>query len=339
MQFYYSLEILRGVGALMVMLLHFNRMVEPYAVNSFSEWIEVSSMGVDYFFVLSGFLMYYIYQDRFGSREGVAGYYARRVARIYPMFWVSVLIMSALIPLSDSLSYPPATDIAKHVFLIKPNIDELGNGRILGVGWTLEIEMIFYFLFGLTILIKSKRVRQGVAGGLLVLTLVEPYFLLFYFGMLAGWLKVNKPNLFKGQCGSFVFSFGLCVSVSSELLLINEVAQKIGFGVGFLLMIMGLIRIEKSIENFKSYVPKWCTLLGSASYTVYLLHIPIGTILLKLALLSGLNRYVDAWLIVSVMTGISLLFLFFISEKVEMPMNKFFIQWIKSKEAKRISSC
>ena len=234
----------------MVMLLHFNRMVEPYAENEFGSWLELSSIAVDYFFVLSGFLMYYIYKNKIGNPSEFKKYYLRRGARIYPMFWIGLIAMSLLIPLSSSMYFPEIEDIIKHVLLIKPDIDESGHGRILGVAWTLELEMIFYALFGLLILIKSKNLRRVALTCCFLLSFAQPYFLLFYFGMLLGWLKGNKSPLFSGSFGLLITSLGLAIAVFVETQITDNLYQKIGFGVSFSIMILGLIRVENKIDSF-----------------------------------------------------------------------------------------
>jgi len=84
----HHLDGIRGIAALGVVIGHSNW---PNHI----EWLgfRTPSLWVDFFFVLSGFVIAYNYQARLGEGFGVGNYMARRLARIYPAHFVMLLLM------------------------------------------------------------------------------------------------------------------------------------------------------------------------------------------------------------------------------------------------------
>jgi peptidoglycan/LPS O-acetylase OafA/YrhL len=79
-----AIELLRGIGALMVMLMHYRAGLNLHDTLSAGMWL-----GVDLFFVLSGF----VFAPHL--REGISKlgpFVLRRFARILPLYWVSLLL-------------------------------------------------------------------------------------------------------------------------------------------------------------------------------------------------------------------------------------------------------
>ncbi|MBP9743591.1 MAG: acyltransferase [Burkholderiales bacterium] len=87
-----TLQSLRGIAALLVLLYHAtwlsivnNQYV--YALNIFKQ----GQIGVDLFFVLSGFIIAYMHWSQINLKNGVvAKYWLKRFFRIYPLYWIII---------------------------------------------------------------------------------------------------------------------------------------------------------------------------------------------------------------------------------------------------------
>ncbi len=153
-----SLHGLRGVAALSVLFAHtIHGPLSP-------------SLGVVLFFVLSGFLMGYLYFNKEASPTSVGKYAVARLARIYPLF-AFVIISTA------ALNHFAGADI----FQLKSyEVDQhlLFAGSAFTV-WTISAEFQFYAFFVLLWILNSRGL-MGVRG--LLLLLIPAMFFGFYIG-------------------------------------------------------------------------------------------------------------------------------------------------------------
>ena len=107
--------------------------------------------GVDFFFVLSGFIITHVHRRDLGRPAALGRFCARRFVRIYPLYWVvsAIVIGLALFSPDWATRLQPSYIIAS--LLLLPH----GQDPLLGVGWTLEHEMLFYLAFAAAI--ASRR--------------------------------------------------------------------------------------------------------------------------------------------------------------------------------------
>jgi len=140
----FNLQILRGIAALGVAFYHTDFHLPGDWHTDFS--------GVAIFFVISGFIMCFI------TRESADGFLAKRVVRIVPMYWLATLAYATLRyglgPLSPALSTANpnlATDLAQSLLFLPSE-----KLPVLGVGWTLNLEMYFYLVFALALWMSRR---------------------------------------------------------------------------------------------------------------------------------------------------------------------------------------
>jgi peptidoglycan/LPS O-acetylase OafA/YrhL len=171
------LDGLRGLAILLVMLFHYgtalNRSKLPQ--HALSIVAELGWTGVDLFFVLSGFLITGILLDSRGADNYFSSFYFRRVLRIFPLYYFSLLLVFFLYPIwmpgFEQFSPPPNERI--WYFAYAQNwIGLLVDGnrqRMIGHYWSLGIEEQFYMVWP-WIVYKSttKRVLQIATGGTVV---------------------------------------------------------------------------------------------------------------------------------------------------------------------------
>jgi exopolysaccharide production protein ExoZ len=151
-----NLQVLRGLAALAVVFYH--------TAFTFNGGVHTEFQGVAVFFVISGFIMTYI------TREGADQFLVHRFIRIVPLYWLCTLAAVALAALKGSgRMWTDASfwHIAESLLFV-PYQDISGELQpLLAVGWTLNLEMFFYLVFGAMLLV-SRRFAPLLACAVLV---------------------------------------------------------------------------------------------------------------------------------------------------------------------------
>jgi peptidoglycan/LPS O-acetylase OafA/YrhL len=99
---YPILDGLRGVAAMIVVLFH---ICEANSAGPYDQLINHGYLAVDFFFVLSGFVIGYAYDDRWGKLT-IGGFFKRRIERLQPMVVMGMLIGAACFYFGDSHMWP-----------------------------------------------------------------------------------------------------------------------------------------------------------------------------------------------------------------------------------------
>lgn len=284
-----SLEALRGIAALGVVIHHAFGMASlpwHYGRTFLGNVSLAGQLGVDVFFVLSGFLMAWT-----NPREGCGGgeiwkYAVRRFCRIYPFYWVVCAL------------YFPA-----HYLLRKANgMEGFGWGEavssllllpgerdpLLGVAWTLRFEVMFYLLF-IPFLVQ-RRLGWAVWS---VLGLLAAGVAWSGAGLRSPWLQqmlslrsleflagvgvavLVERGWFRGRA-RWVLAGGMLLLAAGGWLEVRHGAAAGSWrwllhGLAAALVVAGLVGWEQQGQT----VPGWLGLLGSCSYGVYLVHMPV----------------------------------------------------------------
>jgi exopolysaccharide production protein ExoZ len=154
-----SIQALRAVAALLVLAGHISTiLIAEHKAASFPLF-ALGPFGVDLFFVISGFVMVYSSERLFGQPGAPFKFFARRLARIVPLYWAATSILVwFVVPYAS-------TKAVLGSFLFAPHIPS--EAPLLFVGWTLIFEMFFYAVFAIALL--AKRRLAVVAGASLFL--------------------------------------------------------------------------------------------------------------------------------------------------------------------------
>ncbi len=118
-------------------------------------------VGVQLFFVLSGFLITGILLDEEKSPGQLRNFYMRRVLRIFPLYYAVLCIAFVLVP-ALNIAPPWLQDDMRDqfwywTFLVNWSAPLLGDGQALGHFWSLAVEEQFYLLWPLCVLVLSRR--------------------------------------------------------------------------------------------------------------------------------------------------------------------------------------
>ena len=165
---YEILDGLRGVAAMIVVAFH---LFETYSKGPVFQILNHGYLAVDFFFVLSGFVIGYAYDDRWGKMS-IGGFFKRRLVRLHPMVIMGTFIGALLYYFSDCAAFPPISQtswqkvIAMMLlgFTMLPatlNMDIRGWGEtnpLNGPAWSLQYEYIANILYATVIRHFSKTV-------------------------------------------------------------------------------------------------------------------------------------------------------------------------------------
>ena len=315
----HTIQALRAVAALLVLVYH-TRAIEMDAIARkglneapmLSTFVQNGFSGVDFFFVISGFIMIYV-TGKVQPRLATAGAFLfARAARIYPLWWLFAAIMTAYFFLAyggvpfgaetlEDGSRMMRENSALHLIYSYALLPQL-TVPIHGVGWTLVHEMHFYIGFALLILLPRRFLPLGLAGWAAIILLgtltgLQQPTATDYISLLLHPLSLE----FLGGCGAAllicsgrrfkpmtVLVVGLIAFVAALYLQPYPTDFTLGwgrvlfFGIPSILIVYGAAALE---AEDRVRVPRSFVVLGDWSYALYLGHTLV---------LSGLRRIFDA---------------------------------------------
>jgi peptidoglycan/LPS O-acetylase OafA/YrhL len=289
---YAALDALRGVAVLMVVYDHLFAVAgERFAGQAFAPVPAVREhitgplgiiqdfgwFGVCLFFLISGFVILHA-----ARRETVGQFVIRRGLRIFPPLAVAVAVLAVL---EHATGQPrPFTDYLLGVSLW--GYFSLPQVVVLGVAWTLVIELFFYALVALVIpLLRERRAVFGVA----VMTLVPALMCalardfgdrFFLFAVSATHLPVllMGSTLYlwrQGLCGGAVAALLFVVNWAVFAWAVNTIHTTFApLNNSYLLSLVYSLAVFNLCLNWQP--PRWLKAVGDMSYSLYLLHGTIG---------------------------------------------------------------
>lgn len=320
----YSLGALRVIASFFVVISHFNHMLtETYAQSPYGEWVNFGGLGVDYFFLLSGFLMYQIHRKEWGMPKHTLHFISKRVTRIFPMYWIALILMMIFIQFTSEPRLPVGLDWFYEFALIQPD-----NPRILDVSWTLNIEMMFYFIFCFTLLpVWGSRIFMFGWFLLTIFGVAGHYSLLFITGCFLSFVFSILRNIQFSRVFIMLTATIGCVTVlgmeyySDTNNDVSEIFDKAVISFGFFLLLGSLLlwEVQKGASIMSSKIV--CTFANSA-YCIYLFHIMIGWTLFKIAQVTGVDEMINKSVLLTGMIIITVLSGVVIQKTIEAPINK-----------------
>jgi exopolysaccharide production protein ExoZ len=290
----FGVQIARGIAATMVVLAHANLLIDSHM---FQGWFIEGWCGVDFFFVLSGFIIFYANHHDIGHRPGLPLYLFKRFVRIYPIYWAysiaAVFVHLALAPRIHLISWIhlSARTLISCALLYPTNVSA-NEMPVLPVAWTLSYEVLFYLMFGVLIALKPRIAYPLVAvwslvslanvlfehnfDNLFLNLLFAPRNSEFLLGAVVGWLAI------KGSHRIGILILWICMASGLALLAAswthahwfanvpsNNVA---GFGAAFALIVFAAVGLEMHGPKGGGRARRLLIYLGDASYSIYLVH-------------------------------------------------------------------
>jgi exopolysaccharide production protein ExoZ len=279
-----SIQYLRAAAAIMVVYYHIfsNRVAEHWAGGR-----NFGLSGVDIFFVISGFIMW---TSTSHQRGGLVKFLRRRVYRVYPLWWIALTLWIVIrLVLPDRLHN---ADVTLHSllcsYLLVPHFHHVFIGRIWPIlvpGWTLQLEIFFYLVFSLSLLVSGRAARlTAILAALCLLTVLgtavapegalfraytSPLLLEFAGGIiLAALLPMFQRAPAVLGAAAIALGIGLVI-VNYGLIVEGGFGRVLILGIPAALIVGGALVLEPVLTRRPSSL---LLLFGDASYSLYLTH-------------------------------------------------------------------
>lgn len=305
---YEILDGLRGVAAILVVIFH---VFETYSGDKFHQVINHGYLAVDFFFLLSGFVVAYAYDDRWGKMTQW-DFYKRRLIRLQPMVIMGTLIGAALFYFQASGAFPliSATPVWKMLLVavvgftmvpLLPSMDIRGWQEmhpLNGPAWSLFFEYIanilyalifrrfnktwlavFVFLSACLLINYTVRGPQGdlIGGWSVDKTQLNIGFTRLLYPFFAGVLLCRMGKLIHIKNAFAVCSLLILVFLSVPRLGGSTHLWMNGLYESFCIIIIFplIVAIGAGGHITGKYSAKVCKFLGSISYPLYITHYPL----------------------------------------------------------------
>jgi len=288
----------RALAALAVVLHHTGALSDQFGFAPpalIKPWLANGRLGVDFFFVLSGYIIHSIHRRDPPGRASAGVYLRKRIIRIFTPYLPVSVAMMALYSLAPSMSAAGRDWSALTSLTLIPS----ERPPALAVAWTLSHEMAFYIIFlgmffsryfyaalalwGVIMLAfivgptaiampaDSFFVSTSIAEAVVKL-LFNPINLEFLMGVAASWIIANTT------WSAWPFAIAGIAAAILYFPLAAPLGYSVVFGLAMALFTIGMTRLELSGGIA---FPNWLVLLGDASYALYLLHYPIVSALAR----------------------------------------------------------
>ena len=171
-------QVMRALAALAVLVQHGFHEAQRFNPSPTLRFLEALPwhIGVDVFFVISGFIMMHTAAATFGKPGAARAFMLRRLIRIVPPYWffTSLMVIATLL-LADRMNtarFEPMHALLSYLFMphLRPGFDDQIH-PILALGWTLLYEMFFYVAFALALLLNQTKGLTALFVGFLLLFL------------------------------------------------------------------------------------------------------------------------------------------------------------------------
>lgn len=254
-----SLQAGRGLAALAVVVGHSALAAHDFGAPFTGFRVALTGFyGVDFFFVLSGFI---IYHSTVGRDRSVREYVIARFRRVYLPYWPIGIAIALLYVGLPTISAGHRTWSWLPTLTLLP----VDSNPALSVAWTLKHEILFYAAFGLFYYADLLPLGLGIWALAIICGLPHlvsaPINLEFLFGI--GACIAYR----RGIAHPVLILFGVIAG-----LLAYATGERVLIGLMFALLIAPIAQLERrKMLN----MPDFIVVLGAASYSLYLVHEPI----------------------------------------------------------------
>lgn len=193
-----QLDALRAFAILAVLIEHW--------AGELRDWVPIGggTLGVDLFFVLSGFLITGILLEDIERNKSATGkalkaFYIRRILRLAPAFYAALLILALLGIGGIAVSWPWHAAYLSNFYM--------ALGGTESVLWTLAVEEQFYLLWPLVLVVAPRRHLVAVAIGMIVLAQLSKWATLLYGYRLSFYLLPWQLDVLGIGCLIAILSF------------------------------------------------------------------------------------------------------------------------------------
>jgi peptidoglycan/LPS O-acetylase OafA/YrhL len=267
-----SVTLIRGIAALAVCLFHFTKGFVEHVDSISSALMPYAWIGVEVFFVISGFVIPYALLGLPFKGKHYGGYLLKRLVRIEPAYLASIALIILLNYISSLFTVyqgAPFSVSGYNILLHLGYLVEFFDGTWLNpVYWTLAIEFQYYLVIGFLLILWNKNNRY-----LTIITLFAFFALSF--------IPQDTVRFFRH---TDIFTIGIVGAFYKKeyinklyfLILVGVIGSVIYFHHSYVITILSIaailgIAFLNTVRNLN-----WLVFFGHISYSLYLLHVPIG---------------------------------------------------------------
>ena len=287
------------MAVIMVIFVHMMGIERGYSSDQImGNWWDYMGVGIDIFFVISGFIMVYVTRDLpRGITHGLK-FIFDRAFRIYPLYWlVSLALLTVFLIRPDLVfrSNALTPDIFKS-FALWPQ----GPAPLLAIGWTLIYEMFFYIIFAVSFLIPRKGLlpflliwsalclagynlgwaASGTVAGILfsplTLEMLLGAFCALFVQAMSHRSAPKVQRYIVRLCLLAITTSALCIAATvyilaarGEMIMLDFARRVSLFALPCAIIITACVRLDMAGRA----APKILTVIGQWSYSIYLTHI------------------------------------------------------------------
>lgn len=319
------LNALRGPAALLVVLYHVRQIAlrDMASAGTFEFW-RFGHAGVDLFFVISGFVIFLVHRRDVGHPSATRRFLTRRLIRVYPPLWIVTtgVLLGALVTAHAVHAEKMNVWFIVRSYLLWPIQGAL---PLVPPAWTLSHEVKFYLLFALAIALPRriwKPVLVTVFVGSVLAGIVEaivpaalpfaisflfsPYNLEFAAGSAIAAFVLDRSLVAPWAWGVVGLVTWSIAAAHDQSLAAPDVAQVIRYGAPSALIVLSVAARDLQRPSFDSPVLR---LFGDASYAIYLAHLPVIIVAIRIARVLGMEPTTPVLLAVAVIaTATGLMF-------------------------------
>jgi exopolysaccharide production protein ExoZ len=304
-----SIQFLRAVAVLLVVYTHSMNIQMQFGHSwqqTFYHLDNFGCIGVDLFFVISGFIIMFIANKYKGANEAMY-FIGKRFLRINPIYYIATFLIFGFLLLKLYINDIPfknhsdntISSLFDSLTIIPSSWDLKYFSPLLVVGWTLSFEWLFYILFAALIFMNVERKVLTMLCMILLFVgigriiqptdlrfqfVLNPILLEFVLGLTICQLYLSKINV-----PTWVATIILSTGIICYVLLIrfgyegvwyyqNTINGKLSL-MRFLLwglpsgcIVAGSLFLERNGHLSKLFNNRLALLLGNASYSIYLIH-------------------------------------------------------------------
>lgn len=330
----------RFVAAMAIVISHFNKDLFLYKIECIADVFLRANVGVSYFFILSGFIMIVAYHRK--EKIRYLDFYRNRVARIYPLYGVGLLLYF-LTRYSDFSFYKTL------LYLLGIQSWIPGKALILNFpGWSISVEFLFYLIFPWLYNYLYSKGNKSIWVIAILIWIGTQVFSNLY---------INSPSYKGPHTVSHEFLHYFPLWHINEFLMGNlagiffvknrkEKNYDLAVVLLFVVIILSLIFIPLNFHNGLMavfFVPaiyfiscnngfitrlfsiKFFEFLGEISYAIYIVHIPVLYILRSVLWDCFRISYSNTvfWIYILVLTVVSAVFYQFVEKPMRDYLRKF----------------
>lgn len=340
----YWLQSLRGAAALLVVLCHSYYFLQGTDQDKLAQSLLLpGAMGVDIFFLISGFIMVITTKNDEGTLRSSSQFLLKRFVRVWPTYAIATFAAVILLR-PDGFITSAAGQIAllkSLAFLPVSNTPAPYFGVVYGLGWTLNFEMYFYFALAATMLAGRLRwhvlyvwfflsiilfpalsnsyinlkVRPDVVfDSALLAQLTNPIILMFVAGVAAGQIY-NTETKFSSRFIARILVLATTTLTAATIYVgIYDFHGITGWGAPIILNFLTIAIASKG----SSYTPPaWTIWLGEISYSLYLTHRLTQVSSTEIAKYLALEDFGKTWYFVALTTIASIIIAYIFYSMIE----------------------